>query len=273
LTVPFEALLTPNQERAVLDHIIGNLVYRHGVSTLIPEDAQFRPRHLSGGKYHFDEAYHNGDVWLWLTGPMVTALVRHGRKETAHMLTEILTNQMLHKGAAGTLSELFNASPTDENDNEAGTFTQAWSLAEYIRVIFQDYLGVRPNALEDLVVVEPAVPTSWGDVAFQFAICQGLVDVSYFFSQHSHRYLFLAKNLSQPLRLLLRARLPGGKLLAVDRVLRSGHRQEIRIVPHGRGWRALVNGKVVSCHLQPTEFDVAGEKKAIFRRPPLPREA
>jgi predicted glycogen debranching enzyme len=266
LTVPFQALLTPNQERAVLDHILGQLVYPHGVGTLVPEAPQFRPRHLSG-RYHFDEAYHNGDVWLWLTGPMVTALVRHGRKETAHLLTEMLTNQLLYKGAVGTLGELFNASPTEENDNEAGTYTQAWSLAEYIRVIFQDYLGIRPNAPEDLVVVEPAVPVAWGDVTFQFAISQGQVNASYAFSGRSQSYLFQAHNLSKPLHLALRARLPGRKLLVVDRELRSGHREEIRIVPHGRGWRALANGKIVHAYLHHTSFDVAQEKKAIFRRP------
>lgn len=268
LTVPFCPLLSRDQERAILDLMIHHLVYPHGVSTLTADDPQFRPRHLSEGRYHFDEAYHNGDVWLWLTGPLVTALIRHGCKELAHALTETLTNRILDKGAVGTLGELLNAAPTEENDNEAGTFTQAWSLAEYIRVVFQDYLGVRPNVLQDEVVIEPAVPVSWGDVNFQFAVFRGVVEAHYTYFGPFSSYTFLPKGLHKPLRLHLRIRLPGGKLLTVIRPLRSGLREEIRIEPHSRGWRVLVEGQVVNFQMQCTDFDVSGEKWSAFRKPP-----
>ena len=235
---------------------MSHLVYSHGVGSLASEDPQFRPRHLGYDRYHFDQAYHNGDVWLWLTGPMVTALVRHGRKEMAHILTETLTNQILDGGAVGTLGELFNASPTGENDNEAGTFTQAWSLAEYIRVVYQDYLGVRPDALKKEVVVEPAVPAQWGDVAFQFVVSRVLVEAQYCFSARSQIYAFKAEDLIEPLRIRLRIRLPGGVLFTLIHTLRSGRKAEIRVVPHGHSWRVRVNGRNVKGHLQKTDFEI-----------------
>ena len=111
LTVPREPLLSLQQERSVLQTLLRNLVTPYGVSTLDTEDAQFRPRHLGGRRYHFDQAYHNGDVWPWLTGPMITALTRHGRTSRAWALTEKLTTHILESGSAGTLSELFNAVP------------------------------------------------------------------------------------------------------------------------------------------------------------------
>ncbi len=272
LTIPFEPLLAPDQERALLDHVIANLVYPYGVSSLIPEDPQFRPRHLSDGRYHFDEAYHNGDVWLWLTGPLISGLVRHGRQKTAYLLTEVLTDHLLNKGAVGTLSELFNAVPTKEDDNEAGTYTQAWSLAEYIRVAFQDYLGVRPDALSHRVTVEPAVPAAWGDVVFQFAIAETMVETRYMSAGSSRWYIFQAGYLHRPLCLTLRARVPGGKLLCIDRPLTSRGRLEIQVLPHGHGWRALANGKAVSFSLLGTDFDVSRGEKAAFRKPPVLNE-
>jgi predicted glycogen debranching enzyme len=268
LTVPFHTLLSRDQERVVMDQMMRKLVYSHGVGSLVPEDPQFRPRHLGHDQYHFDEAYHNGDVWLWLAGPLITALISHGRKETAYAVTQVLTDQILNRGAVGTLGELFNAAPTEENDNEAGTFTQAWSLAEYIRVVFQDYLGIRPDALKKEVVIEPAVPVQWGNVDFQFALSRALIKAKYLFSGDEQTYVFLPKELPQPFRLHLRIRLPGNKLLSIIRSLRDGQVEEIRVLPHNGTWRVLANGKTVRCHFQRTDFDVDQGDKIAFRQSP-----
>ncbi|KPL19948.1 MAG: hypothetical protein AMJ92_00340 [candidate division Zixibacteria bacterium SM23_81] len=271
LTAPLYPLLSWDQEKSILDFMLSHLVYSHGVASLAPGDPQFRPRHLGYGRYHFDQAYHNGDVWLWLTGPMVTALVRHGRREMAHILTETLTNHILDRGAVGTLGELFNASPTRENDNEAGTFTQAWSLAEYIRVVYQDYLGVKPNVPKKEVVIEPSVPAQWGDVDFQFVVSRGRVEAQYRFSAGSQTYIFQPKDLIQPLRIRLRIHLPGGVLLTLIHPLRSDRKIEIQVVSHGQGWLVRADGRRVNGHFQKTDFDVGREQKITFKKPPVSR--
>jgi glycogen debranching enzyme len=268
LTAPLEPLLTREQERDILGVVLQELTYPHGVSTLSPEDAQFRPRHLGGGRYHFDQAYHNGDVWLWLSGPLITTLVRQGRVRTAHALTDILTEHILNRGAVGTLSELFNASPSTENDNEAGTFSQAWSLAEYIRVLYQDYLGIQPDAPRRQVTVEPAIPGEWGAVQFQFAVAKTTVEATYQQQRSAHLYRFRARGGGRPLRLVLRTRLPGRRLMIVEQMLRPGKSQEIRVSSWRGGWKAQVNDRSVSAEMRQTFYDVASEPPAIFRPPP-----
>jgi hypothetical protein len=265
--VPLSPLLSARQERSILEVLFRKLVYPHGVSTLNSEDTQFRPRHLSGGRYHFDEAYHNGDIWLWLTGPLITALLKHNHIETAMALTDVLTDHILDLGAAGTLSELFNAVPTAENDNEAGTYSQAWSLAEYIRVIYQDYLGIRPNALEDKVILEPIVPSGWGAVSFQFSVGQSVIEADYGRHGDVRLFRFRRGKGGKPLRLLLRLRLPGSILMTLERTLSSGGDEEIRVIPDGAGWRAAARGRTLATDLQRTSYR---QKKRPLRFRPLP---
>lgn len=130
---------------------------------------------------------------------------------------------------------------------------------------------MRPNVLKKEVVVEPSVPAQWGDVDFQFAVSRVLVEAQYRFSAGSQIYTFQPKDLIQPLRIRLRIRLPGGVLLTLIRPLRSGRKLEIRVIPHGRGWRVKVNGRSVNGHFQKTDFDIGKEKTIAFKKLPVSR--
>ena len=246
LTVPREPLLSPQQERSVLRTLLRRLVTPYGVSTLDAKDPQFRPQHLGGRRYHFDEAYHNGDVWPWLTGPMVSALIRHGKISPAAALTGTLTGHILQKGSAGTLSELFNAVPIEENDNEAGTYSQAWSLAEYIRAVYQDYLGIHPDAFRGEVTVRPSVPCEWGTVRFCFHVGRSKIAAVYHRPDPARRFEFSLFEGVRPLQLRLGIRLPRRRMLVLIHRLRPGRRADLEIAPAGKGWRALINGRKAS---------------------------
>jgi len=151
-------LLTDEQRDAVLDRLLATCVLPHGVASLSPDDPEFHPVHLDLDRYHFDEAYHNGDVWVWLTGPVVTALVRGGRVAEAWRQTRVLRDLFFNEGAAGTLPELRNGRAPDHGDNVAGTISQAWSLAEFLRNFYQDYLGLRPDMPSGRIDLTPALP-------------------------------------------------------------------------------------------------------------------
>ena len=157
-TVPWDDLLPRESERAMIELVRETCVLRHGVTSLHTEDPNFHPCHLDLERYHFDEAYHNGDVWVWLTGPVVSALVKHGLVDAAWKQTSMLADLMFDEGAAGTLPELRNGVPPERGENVAGAVTQAWSLSEFLRNFYQDYLGVRPNVLSGTVDVRPALP-------------------------------------------------------------------------------------------------------------------
>ena len=154
LTVPFSnsfprespfASLNGGLGHVHLDRFSKRLVYPFGVGSLWKTEENFHPYHHHPN-YHFDASYHNGIVWTWVSGPVVTAFCRQGRTFVPHVLFDALTEQILVKGAVGTISELIDAAPKPgRTDPElTGTFTQAWSLAEYLRNFYQDFLGVYP---------------------------------------------------------------------------------------------------------------------------------
>lgn len=153
-------LFTAAQRDAITKEAARDLVRPHGVLSLTEKDPAFHPKHVDLAKYHYDEAYHNGDVWLWLSGAYVSALnaPRDGFGQTRMLLDEILD-----EGAVGTLQEIRDGAPAASNDEFGGATSQAWSLAELLRNVVQDYAGLRVDltATEPVVGLQPSLPEAW----------------------------------------------------------------------------------------------------------------
>ena len=163
----FTAPLLDEETRArVLQTVVTKLTYEHGVSSLWQEDPDFHPYHEFSPNYPKDAAYHNGAVWTWLQGPVVSELVHFGRSDVAYQLTQNAVHQILDRGAVGTQSELLDAVPRpgEREPRTSGTFSQAWNLAEFIRNFYDDYLGVRINRLNHEFLLSPRLPEKLGNV-------------------------------------------------------------------------------------------------------------
>ena len=160
ITVPENALIAPEQEFTALKETITQLTYPFGVASLWQHDPDFHPYHILPKFYPKDKAYHNGIVWTWLTGPVVSSLMKYGYSNMAFELLKFQSHQVLHWGAVGTLSELLNAipEPNRELPEISGTVSQAWSLAEYIRNIYQDLIGIRPDVPQRKITLSPHLP-------------------------------------------------------------------------------------------------------------------
>ena len=167
LTVPLEPLLDEAEGARVLREVVNELTYPYGVASLSQRDPKFHPWHHDE-RWHYDSAYHNGTVWVWNAGPVVEALARYGREDMAYELTRAMVDQALDLGAVGTLSELVDAIPRDlpreGRIGLSGTETQAWSVAEFVRVFYQSYLGIRPDVTAGRLAVDPALPRALGTV-------------------------------------------------------------------------------------------------------------
>ncbi len=124
------------------------LVFQHGVASLSPKDANFHPFHHYEPNYVQDAAYHNGIIWTWLSGAWIDVATEFGLPNLAYKVTSTMTQQILNRGAVGTLSELQDVFPREKETlpRLSGTYSQAWSLAEYIRNWYQSYLGINVNA-------------------------------------------------------------------------------------------------------------------------------
>jgi len=159
VSAPWDDLLSADRLEEVVRLVSETCVLPHGVTSLAPSDPDFHARHLDLDRYHFDEAYHNGDVWVWLTGPVVSAFTRFGMVGPAWEQTRVLVDLLYDEGAAGTLSELRNGVAPESGENVAGAVSQAWSLAEFLRNFYQDYIGLRPDLLRSTLSFRPSLPT------------------------------------------------------------------------------------------------------------------
>jgi glycogen debranching enzyme len=138
------------------------LVYPWGVATLSQDDPDFYPYHEHWHYYHKDAAYHNGTVWPWLNGVAMDALLAFNVIDPPWQLFENMNHQALKEGAVGSLAECADALPVPgaEWSRRTGTFLQAWSNAEHLRVWQEGFLGlsVMAQSGKPFIQVKPKLP-------------------------------------------------------------------------------------------------------------------
>ncbi len=186
LTVPLLADLIddPAIQHGILKQVVTRLTYPHGLASLDPQDDEFHPYH-HGQIYHFDAAYHNGLCWQWLTGPVISALVRFGYENLAFALAQNLADQILNTGMPGSLTELVEPLPKPNGKLQlTGAYSQAWSVAEFVRNFQQDFLGIQPNMLTREIGVAPRLPE-------RFTKAGGLLNIG---RQEQIRFEFTQEN-------------------------------------------------------------------------------
>ena len=157
------------------------LVYPWGVASLAQWDQQFHPQHENWHYYHKDDAYHNGTIWLWNNGMAMQRMIEYGQVDAAWELFKNMNRQALHEGAVGSLSENADAHPREGQNwvNRSGTFLQAWSNAEHLRVWYQHFLGIRPDLLNGVIVVEPRLPSEITSLETSVKIGKGTLHYRY----------------------------------------------------------------------------------------------
>lgn len=182
-------------KRDLVEQVTNRLGTPWGLMSLDPSDAKYLPYHKAEPLYDQDASYHNGIVWLWNSGIWIEMLLRHGMVDKAWEVTRNYVDIMHDNITLGTLPELIDAKPREgvfvdqfpDADhfsgisrldqmslrNEAGvsnsipalsgTWSQAWSLSEFIRNIAEDYVGIRYDAPVGFVF-KPQIPDEWGNV-------------------------------------------------------------------------------------------------------------
>lgn len=161
-SIPFDDFVPGEVQAKVTRNAVSGLLYPYGIASLSQDDIYFHPRHENPAFHHKDAAYHNGTIWGWNAGFTVTALNRFGYQDLSWQLTQNLGSQILGLCTLGSMSENLDALPQDDGSlKPTGTFAQSWSVAEYARNAYQDYVGFRPDLLANTLAFEPAVPTGW----------------------------------------------------------------------------------------------------------------
>ncbi|MGF1687097.1 glycogen debranching protein [Photobacterium japonica] len=163
LTVPFDnSLLDKTVGANVVKNAISELLFPWGITSLSQHDPIFHPYHANREEYHKDAAYHNGTIWGWNAGFAVSSLIEYGYVDFAYQLTQNLADQILHIGHRGTMSENLDAFLNESGQvTTSGTYAQAWSVSEFTRNGYQDYMGFKPNLLDNKVTFAPCLPSCW----------------------------------------------------------------------------------------------------------------
>lgn len=161
-SIPFDDFVPPAVQARVTRNAVTELLYPYGIASLSQDDPYFHPRHENPDFHHKDAAYHQGTIWGWNAGYTVTALNKFGYQDMAWKLAQNLGGQMLNLGTLGNMSELLDALPHEGGKlKPSGTYAQSWSVAEYARNGYQDFVGFHPRLLENTLAFRPAIPRAW----------------------------------------------------------------------------------------------------------------
>lgn len=177
----FELIKDDTFKQKVTRRAWEELVYPWGVASLAQWDPQFHPQHENWDYYHKDDAYHNGTVWLWINGIAMQRMIEYDQVETAWKLFCNMNRQALKEGAVGSLSENADAHPRKGKEwvARSGTFLQAWSNAEHLRVWYQYFLGIRPDLINGTVTIEPKLPAALTELKTSVKIGKGILYYTY----------------------------------------------------------------------------------------------
>lgn len=130
---PF-SILSPEQEKQVVETVYAKLYTPYGLRTLDPADEEFHPNY-GGPQLERDLAYHQGTVWVFPMGAYYLAYLKvNGYSEEAKSVVYAQLEDIdaaLHEGCIGQLPEIYSGeNPVDSK----GCFAQAWSVGEILRV-------------------------------------------------------------------------------------------------------------------------------------------
>jgi glycogen debranching enzyme len=125
----YAPLLTPTQQRGVVDTCGRSLLTSSGLRSLAPSHLQYEG-HYGGNQLQRDGAYHQGTTWGWLLGSFALAHLQvYGDRTHARQILEPIGHHLWAQGL-GTCSEIFDG---DAPMTPRGCIAQAWTVAEVLR--------------------------------------------------------------------------------------------------------------------------------------------
>lgn len=189
--------------RTVTRRVWEELVYPWGVGSLNQLDDNFHPQHENWHYYHKDDAYHNGTVWLWNNGHAMQRMIEMGQPDIAWQLFNNMNRQALAEGAVGSLSENADAHPREGATwaKRSGTFLQAWSNAEQLRVWYQHFLGIRPDMVNRTIVLHPQLPSAITSLTYSERVGQGDVIGTFERTADETAYAYVLRDEAATLRI------------------------------------------------------------------------
>ncbi len=199
----------------LIEQVTKKLGTPYGPLSLSAEDPWFHPYHKMEPFYEQDASYHNGIIWVWSTGDYVASLLRYANVDMGFEIIQNYSDRILSDVSLGTLPELYDAFPrysgwsksypnkiefkdisrfdqmslnseaglnVESYPSGSGTFSQAWSLSEYIRMLVEHLPGIRYE--QALWNIRPILPKGLETYSLKAHILQSVIHIDVSNSDH-----------------------------------------------------------------------------------------
>lgn len=132
-SLPYCPISEIKQER-VLETVRKVLLTPKGIRSLAPHHPDYKGMCI-GNQTERDLAYHQGTVWPWILGHFCEAYIKIHGKSALSFIEKIFYNfeEDMTVHGIGTISEIYDGDPPH---TPRGAISQAWSVAEIIRIYF-----------------------------------------------------------------------------------------------------------------------------------------
>ncbi|MBN2523695.1 MAG: glycogen debranching enzyme family protein [Bacteroidales bacterium] len=126
-------MLNKDEMKRILDIADKELVTPRGLRTLSPGNKFYKGTY-GGNQEERDTAYHNGTVWPWLLGPFCEGLLKVYGNLGVQKVKKLINGfeEVMDEHGITTISEIYDGDPPHAPN---GTISQAWSVAEILRII------------------------------------------------------------------------------------------------------------------------------------------
>ena len=116
----------------ILEKIKHELLTPRGLRTLSPKNPAYIG-HYEGTIKHRDRAYHQGTVWPWLMGHYAEGYLKIHEKSGLSHIKDLYDGmeKCIYNHGVGSISEVYSGDPPHQ---AGGAISQAWSVAEIIRI-------------------------------------------------------------------------------------------------------------------------------------------
>ena len=146
---------------------------------------------------------YDGPVWTWLTGPLTYAVTRYDRQDVTFPLALRLASQSLRADVAGALPAMFDPAP-------AGKRASLCAMAEFVRSLYQDYLGARVDMAAATIILQPKLPPALTLAQFTLNAGGAAIDVEYRKEKEGERLYLNAPALAREMKVNVIWILPNG---------------------------------------------------------------